>query len=94
MFGIGVWEAVAGQKTEGVVTQVKTCWWLKVNTKMVRLHSMDGARFPHIIKVQYTVDGNEYTKRKWLSSEQPVPHVGDSRTVLYCSDNPGKAKVL
>ena len=33
MFGIGVSDAITGGQTEGVITDVKTCWWLKVNTK-------------------------------------------------------------
>ena len=51
----------------GKVTGVAKQWWLKVNTKPIRLKFMDGAVFPHIIKVVYSVDGKEYTKRKWLS---------------------------
>jgi hypothetical protein len=35
MFGIGVTNAIAGEQTEGEVVAVKTCWWLKVNTKPV-----------------------------------------------------------
>ncbi len=81
-------------QTMGTVISVSKQWWLKVNTKPVRLGGMDGARFPHIIKVRYTVEGRDYIKRKWLGAAQPVPQIGEARTVLYCSDNPGKAKVL
>ena len=48
MFGIGVSDAITGGQTEGVITDVKTCWWLKVNTKPVRRNMFDGALFPHI----------------------------------------------
>ena len=41
------------QKTVGTVVSVKKQWWLKVNTKPVRMHALDGATFPHIIKVSY-----------------------------------------
>ena len=60
MFGIGVMNAIAGEQTEGVVSQVKTCWWLKVNTKPIRRNMFDGALFPHIIYFTYTVGGEVY----------------------------------
>ncbi len=82
------------KETTGTVIAVAKQWWLKINTRPVRMHAMDGAVFPHIIKVRYTVDGNTYTKRKWIGAGRPVPGVGDSVTVLYCPENPKKAKVL
>ena len=78
----------------GTVLSVAKQWWLKVNTKPVRMGTMDGAKFPHIIKVQYDVDGNTYTKRKWIGAGKPVPAVGSQLTVLYCSSKPSKAKIL
>ena len=45
--------------TKGTVISVKTQWWLKVNTKAVRFGPLDGATFPHIVKVKYTVDGTD-----------------------------------
>jgi len=57
------------KETKGTVVSVAKQWWLKINTKPVRLHPLDGAIFPHIIKVSYTVDGVEYTKRKWIGLE-------------------------
>lgn len=41
------------QKTTGTVISVKKQWWLKVNTKPVRMHALDGATLPHIITVKY-----------------------------------------
>ena len=81
-------------ETIGTVRSVATQWWLKVNTKPIRMGPMDGAVFPHIIKVQYEVDGNTYTKRKWIGAGKAVPAVGSNVTVLYCSNKPGKAKIL
>lgn len=52
------------KEAAGTVISVKKQWWLKVNAKRVRLHAMDGAMFPHIVKVEYTVDGQTYTQRK------------------------------
>ena len=82
------------QETIGTVIAVQKQWWLKINTKPVRSGSLDGATFPHIIKVQYTVDGTAYTKRKWIDSNSQPPAVGSFVTVLYYESNPGKAKIL
>ena len=82
------------KETIGTVLSLAKQWWLKVNTKLVRMGTMDGATFPHIIKVQYVVDGNTYAKRKWIGAGKPVPAVGSKVTVLYCSEKPSKAKIL
>ena len=49
------------KETMGTVISVIKQWWLKVNRKPARVHAMDGAAFPHIIKVKYTIDGKDYT---------------------------------
>ena len=82
------------KETKGTVISVKTQWWLKVNTKPVRMHAMDGATFPHIIKVRYSVDGTEYDKRKWIGAGRPVPVVGSSVTVFYRSEKPQQAQIF
>lgn len=82
------------KETTGTVISVAKQWWLKVNRKAVRANALDGATFPHIIKVQYVVGKNTYTMRKWIGADKPVPAIGSNRTVLYCSDKPSKAKVL
>ena len=82
------------KETTGTVISVAKQWWLKVNTKPVRMHALDGATFPHIIKVQYTVDENTYIKRKWIGAGKSVPAIGSCLTVLYCADKTSKAKVL
>ena len=82
------------KEAAGTVISVKKQWWLKVNAKRVRLHAMDGAMFPHIVKVEYTVDGQTYTQRKWIGAGYPTPSVGSSVTVLYDRNNPSLAKVV
>ena len=81
------------EETVGTVISVAKQWWLKVNTKPIRKHMLDGATFPHIIKVQYEAGGSTYTKRKWIGAGRPVPSVGSTLTVCYCKDNPKKAKI-
>ena len=82
------------QETLGTVRAVAKQWWLKVNTKPLRAGALDGATFPHILQVQYVVDGRTYTKRKWIGAGRAVPAVGSQLTVLYCSEKPGKAQIL
>ena len=94
MFGFGVTGAVAGEKTEGVVTQVKTCWWLKVNTKAVRRNMFDGAVFPHIIHFVYTVDGQTYRGKRYVNWNKRCPQKEEKLTVYYEKEDPAKYAVI
>lgn len=88
-----LYQLVAGL-TNGLDISVKKQWWLKVNAKRVRLHAMDGAMFPHIVKVEYTVDEQTYTKRKWIGAGYPTPSLGRTVTVLYDENTLARAKVV
>lgn len=80
-------------ETIGTVISAQKQWWLKVNTKPARLHPLDGATFPHIIKVKYAVDEKEYICRKWINAGHQVPGEGTTIKVVYRTDKPSKAKV-
>ena len=80
--------------TAGEVISVKKQWWLKINTKVIRKGPLDGAIFPHILKVRYTVDGKEYVRRKWILTKHPVPAVGDIVGVLYDETEPEIIKLV
>ncbi len=83
------------KKTTGTVVSVKKQWWLKVNTKMIRTAGpLDGAVFPHIVKVRYTVEGQEYEKRQWIGAGYPVPDEGDTVQLTYDDENPGKINIV
>lgn len=82
------------QQATGTVISVKKLWWLKINTKAARAHLLDGAVFPHIIKVSYAVNGQQYTKRKWLHPGQFVPEAGSTVQLIYSADKPSKARIL
>lgn len=82
------------RKTTATVTRVSRQWWLKVNTKAARLTGADGAQYPHVVTVKYTVNGKEYTKRKWLTPSTPAPTVGSTVTVSYDDNNPGKVMTV
>lgn len=94
MFGIGVADAVAGEQTEGLVTAVKTCWWLKVNTKPVRRIPLDGAAFPHIIHFTYTVSGETYGGKRYVNWNKQCPQAGEKLTVYYEKKDPAKYAVF
>ena len=81
-------------ETNGKVISVSKQWWLKVNTKAVRMHPLDGAIFPHIIKISYTVNGKEYIKRKWIKAAYTVPAVGSSVKLVYSENKPTRADVI
>ena len=82
------------KQTTGTVIAATKQWWMKVNKKPVRMHTLDGADFPYIIKIAYLADGKTYIKRKWISAGEPVFKVGSSVQVIYDSDRPSKAKIL
>ena len=82
------------QKTTGIVVSVKIQWWLKVNTKPVRMHALDGATFPHIITVKYSVNGQEFKKRQWVKACDTPPTLNSEVTVIYDENKPSKSRVL
>lgn len=81
-------------RTKGTVISVKKQWWLKVNTKAVRLHPLDGATFPHIVTVKYTVNGKEIIRKKWLGAHMIPPSADEQVTVIYRQDKPTKFRLM
>lgn len=81
-------------RTYGVVTDVAKQGWFQVNTKCVRSHSLDGARFPHIATIEYTAGENVYILRKWISYNKKPPEKGDKIPVIYNPEKPKKAKAM
>ncbi len=94
MFGVGTANAIAGGQTEGVVTEVKTCYWLKVNTKPVRRSAIDGALFPHIIHFTYSVGGQTYKGKRYVNWNKRCPVKDERITVHYERENPEKYAVI
>lgn len=82
------------RQTEGIVVSVKKQWWAKIKTKPLRVGPLDGAAFPHVITVRYTVEGTEYTKRAWIKAGLPAPQPGSAVQLIYSPDKPSKAKLL
>ena len=94
MFGIGVTDAIAGKETNGIVTEVKRCWWLKVNTKAFRRNMFDGALFPHIIHFTYSVNGQAYTGKRYVNWNKRCPVKDEKITVYYEAAAPEKYAVI
>ncbi len=81
------------KKTTGTVLSVKKQWWLKINTKPFRTHALDGAIFPHIVKVKYTVDGVDYVQNKWLRASITPPRENEQVSVIYRAEDPKKSRL-
>lgn len=77
-----------GVKTIGKITHIKKWWWLKVNTKPIRIGMLDGARFPHTVYFSYTVDGIEYQGRKYLSYKLDPPGKDSEIEIFYDANDP------
>ena len=93
MFGIGTTAAMAGWQTEGTVTEVKTCYWFKVNIKPIRTHMGDGAVFPHIFHFTYKAEGKAYTGKRYVHYNRRCPVKGEKITVHYEPQAPEKFAV-
>lgn len=82
-----------GCRAAGTVTEVKTCWWIKINTKAFRRHALDGASFPRIIYFSYRVNGVMYRGRSCVSWYLRCPDAHETVAVYYDRDQPEKCAV-
>ena len=82
-----------GHAVTGRVTDVKKCWWLKVNTKPVRVSGLDGAVFPNIIHFTYEVDGVSYQGSRYVGLHPSFPRKGEALVVYYDEQNPTRYAV-
>jgi len=89
ILGVGGRDIISrGHTAVGTVTDVKTYRFLKVNTKPVRMGTLDGAAFPHRITFRYSVAGREYRGSRVLAPSTGSPGVGAAITVYYDPDAP------
>ena len=82
------------KRTVGTVIAVKKLWWLKINTKPIRKGPLDGAVFPHVVRVRYTVNGREYLAGKWVMPQYPLPAEGDTVQLVYDERRPEKVRIV
>ena len=78
----------------GTIIKVYKQWWLKINAKAFRSGTLDGALFPHVIKVKYVVNEKEYFKLKWVGPHEKTPTINQNVIVVYNEQNPKKARIL
>ena len=88
-FGFGGSQVLAqGKKVTATVTEIKVCWWLKINTKPVRTNTWDGAVFPHMVHFEYEVNGKTYTGMRYWSWRLTPPARGAAIEIRYDPDDP------
>lgn len=80
--------------TEGTITEMEKCWWIKINTKPIRSHSLDGALFPYTVHFKYNVDGTEYKGKKFIGLNTRGLNAGNKITVYYDGLRPSKYAVM
>lgn len=83
----------SGRKIQSVVEEVKTLWWIKVNTKPVRVDGMEGAIFPGFIRFSYSVEGIKYKGSRVISPYKRCPIKGEKIDVFYDADKPSSYAV-
>ncbi len=79
--------------TKGTIKKATKCWWIKVNTKPVRLHPLDGAIFPYFMTFTYTVNGIEYTKRKYIGLRADAIGIFGNVDVYYDKEKPSRCAI-
>ncbi|MBR6613572.1 MAG: sugar ABC transporter permease [Clostridia bacterium] len=77
-------------EVEGTIIKLKKIWWIKINTKAFRKSSLDGATFPYIITVKYTVNDTTYEKNKFVYLGDKEINNGDKLKVVCDVINPKK----
>lgn len=78
------------KNVEGIIIKSSKLWWCKINTKAFRTSPLDGATFPHFIKIKYNVDGNEYIKGKVVYWGKEPINTGDKVVITYNDTKPSK----
>ncbi|MBR6689227.1 MAG: sugar ABC transporter permease [Clostridia bacterium] len=77
-------------EVEGIIIKLKKMWWIKINTKAFRTSTLDGATFPYIITVEYTVNDTTYEKNKFVYLGDKEINIGDKLKVVCDVINPKK----
>ena len=94
ILGIGQHKIIElGCHTMAEVSEQKTLWFIKINTKAVRSGPMDGATFPGLIYFTYTVEGVDYKGCRLVSPNDRCPIKGERIRVYYSPDEPTKYAV-
>ena len=88
-FGIGNKSIIEqGKYTTATVIDIKKCWWIKINKKLIRISGSKYAEYPNIITFTYTVDGIDYNGKRDISSSVIPPHINETILIYYNESNP------
>lgn len=79
---------------EGTIIDAKKIWWLKINKKQLRMTPADGATFPYLLKVKYTINNLDYEKKKMVYWGNENINVGEKVIVTYDEEKPSKVLSL
>lgn len=79
--------------TKGKIEKVTKCWWMKVNKKSARINSLDGALFPHLMTVTYSVNGKKYKKTKYIGLRENLIGIFGTVDVFYDKDKPSRCVI-
>jgi len=79
--------------TSGKIEKVSKCWWLKVNSKPARLYGLDGALFPYLMTVTYSVNGKKYKKTKCIGLRKNLIGIFGTVNVFYDKDKPSRCAI-
>lgn len=82
-----------GTAVSGTVTDIRKCWWIKINTKPVRSHALDGAIFPHIVAYTYDVSRKSYCGKQMISAYARCPQLGEAIQVFYNPSQPQRSTI-
>lgn len=75
---------------DGIIIKANKLWWIKINTKAFRKSPLDGATFPHLIKVRYNINNIDYIKNKLVYWKNENIQVGDKVIITYDKKKPSK----
>ena len=82
------------KSVEGMIIDAKKIWWLKINRKQLRMTPADGATFPYLLKVKYTLNNLDYEKKKMVYWGNENINVGEKVIVTYDEKKPSKVLSL
>ena len=77
-------------EVEGIIIKLKKIWWIKINTKAFRTSPLDGATFPYIITVKYTVNDTTYEKNKFVYLGDKEINIGNKIKIILKENDHSK----
>ena len=68
---------------DGKIIKINKLWWLKINQKNFRTTPLDGATFPYKVKIEYNVNGVNYS----ASVGRLTPSLSNNYMVFEVDEN-------